>query len=241
VAIESPLEIRLGHDNKSFQTLAITMCSPEDIEDLIYGYLYTEHIITKIDDVKSIKSHDNELGFVSEVILNKSITYEKFLNKRNGLLHASCGVCGKTEIDDLLTFKYPYLQANQAQITMHIIQSLPQKLRQHQQAYAETGGLHASALFNHKGDIMAVKEDIGRHNALDKLIGCALKKGWLPLNNSIILLSGRVSFELVHKSLMAGLSTLAAIGAPSSLSVEIARLNHLNLFGFVKLTGLNQY
>ena len=241
IAVETPLEIRLGYDSDSFQSLAITMCSPDDINDLIFGYLFTENIIQKADDISEINVYDNEMGLIVEVILIKSIAYNNFLNKRHGMVHASCGICGKTEFDELLTYKYPHNQSNKNRIAGEIIQSLPQQLSNHQQGFTKTGGLHASALFTDKGDLMTVKEDIGRHNALDKLIGSALQKKLLPLKDHVILLSGRVSFELVHKSLMAGATALAAIGAPSSLSVEIAKVNKLDLFGFVKPSGFNQY
>ena len=241
LAVEAPLEIRLGHKSNEFKSFAITMCSPDDIGDLIYGYLFTENIIGEKSDILEINIFDNDLGLIAEVILGKSIAYEKYLNKRHGMVHASCGVCGKTEFDDLLTFNYPKLQLSANSISIEIIQSLPSMLNQHQQAFTKTGGLHASALFNANGDLIIAKEDIGRHNALDKLIGTALQQGLLPLTDYIVLLSGRVSFELVHKSLMAGVSSLAAIGAPSSLSVEIAKLNHLQLFGFVRNGGFNEY
>ncbi len=244
VAIESPLEIRLSHDASNFQTLAITLCTPADIEDLIYGQLYTEGIISYSSDVKVITVFDNELGLVAEIILVKSINYHKYLNNRHGMIHASCGLCGKTEIDDLLIFKYPNLNTTEQfknKLNAEIICSLPNKLLQAQKAFVQTGGLHASAVFDESGCLLMVKEDIGRHNALDKLIGYCLQQNLLPLSNKIILLSGRISFELVHKSLCAGVTTLAAIGAPSSLSVEIANLNKLKLLGFVKESGFNHY
>ncbi len=241
IAIESPLELRLGHDKERFQTLAITLCTPDDCEDLIYGYLFTEGIIVNQYDVVEINLFDNELGVIAEIILIKSITYEKYLNKRQGMVHASCGLCGKTEIDDLLTFNYIPLEKRRHKTNPKIICSLPEKLRQSQKAFVQTGGIHASALFDNKGQLICVREDIGRHNALDKLIGYCLQNNLLPLSDKIVLLSGRVSFELVHKSLIAGVTTLTAIGAPSSLSIEVAALNDLNLLGFVKKNGLNQY
>ncbi len=240
LAVESPLEIRLAHANeKEFKSLAITMCSPDDIEDLIVGYLFTENIIKQAKDVVGINIFDNELGLIAEVVLDESIAYEKFLNKRHGMVHASCGVCGKTEFDDLLTFNYSKI--NVSAVNPNVIQSLPEKLNQVQIGFKQTGGFHASALFDCDGNLIELREDIGRHNALDKLIGAAVQQGLLPLSDYIVLLSGRISFELVHKSLMAGVSTLAAIGAPSSLSVEIAKLNNLNLLGFVKSNSCNQY
>lgn len=239
IASETPLEIRLGHSNHEFKSLAITLCSPDDIDDLIYGYLFTESIIRQAVDILSINTFDNDLGLIAEVILDKSIAYDEFLNKRHGMVHASCGVCGKTEFDDLLTFNYHEIKPQK--IDPLIIQSLPHKLNQAQTAFKQTGGLHASALFDDKGELIMVKEDIGRHNALDKLIGAGLQQGLLPLSQYTVLLSGRVSFELVHKSLMAGVPTLAAIGAPSSLSVEVTNLNKLNLIGFLKDDGFNVY
>ncbi len=239
IALETPLEIRLGHSQKSFQTLAITMCSPEAVDDLVYGYLFTESIIQQSNDIVSINTFNNELGLIAEVHLKPAIAFEKFLNKRHGMVHASCGVCGKTDFDELLTYTYPTIK--ETKINASVIQSLPSKLNKMQKAFNKTGGLHASALFNSQGELVLLKEDIGRHNALDKLIGSAIQDGLIPLNGYIVLLSGRVSFELVHKTLMAGASTLAAIGAPSSLSIEIAKLNNMNLVGFVKANELNSY
>jgi FdhD protein len=241
VATEAPLEIRLGHSKDEFNTLAISMCSPSEVNDLVYGYLFTENIINTSSDVVEIKVFDNDLGLISEVLLDHSINYQKFINKRYGMVHASCGICGKTDFDDLLTFNYPVTNRAEGHIEPQIILSLPEKLKLKQQAFIQTGGLHASALFSDTGELLFINEDIGRHNALDKLIGTALRKGMLPLTKHIILLSGRVSFELVHKSLMAGVSTLCAIGAPSSLSIEIAQVNGLQLFGFSKASGFNRY
>ena len=246
LAVEAPLEIRLtshlaSSGEKEFDTLIITMCSPENIDDLVYGYMFTENIISQSSDIIGIKVFDNDLGLIAEVELDQSINYKKHLNKRQGMAHASCGICGKTDFDDMLTFKYTKLKSSDAHIQESLIQSLPAKLNQQQQAFKTTGGLHACAIFDKKGYLLCVREDIGRHNALDKLIGVALQKHILPLSDCIILLSGRISFELVHKSLTAGVSTLAAIGAPSSLSVEIARLNGLALLGFVKSDGYNVY
>jgi FdhD protein len=241
IAIECPLEIRLSHDRNKFQTLAITLCTPSDIDDLIYGYLLTESIINKSKDILEIKTFDNDLGLIAEVLLGQDVSFERFLNKRQGMVHASCGICGKTEFENLLTFDYLRLEKLLTPIDHSVICSLPEKLSQKQQGYIKTGGLHACALFDSNGHILFVKEDIGRHNALDKLIGYALQQQLIPLGNYIILLSGRVSFELVHKSLIAGLSHLCAIGAPSSLSIEIARLNGLSLMGFVNAAGFNRY
>jgi len=241
IAVESPLEIRLGYHHDKFQTLATTMCSPSDIKDLVIGYLYTENIIHKHADIIKIETFDNEIGKVAEVLISKKIDVSKYFNKRHGVVHASCGICGKTNFDDLLTYKYRYFNPLKKTIEPEIIFLLPEILKSKQHDFNQTGGLHASTLFNVQGEILNIREDIGRHNALDKVIGSALQQELLPLKNHIVLLSGRVSFELVHKSLMAGVTTLCAIGAPSSLSIEIAQTNNLNLFGFVKSDTYNQY
>lgn len=241
IATESPLEIRLGHQPEKFHTLAVTMCSPADIKDLVTGYLLTENIINNLKDLQKIEVFDNEIGLITEVLISEDIDIQPYLNKRQGAVHASCGICGKTDFDDLLVFNYANLKPSTHNLSSEVICSLPRKLKQAQLAYKKTGGLHASALFDKNGNIILMREDVGRHNALDKLIGAALKQWLLPLNDSTILLSGRVSFELVHKSLMAGAMTLCAIGAPSSLSIETAQSNGMNLIGFIQASGYNHY
>jgi len=241
VAVELPMEIRLSHDSKSFITLSITLCSPTNCEDLVYGYLFTENIITTASDIISCELCSNELGLIAEVILTKKIDFSRFLNKRHGMVHASCGICGKTEIENWLTYDYPKINKTQERIADEIICSLPQALLDSQVLFNKTGSLHACALFDLSGQLLNMREDIGRHNALDKLIGMSLRKDLLPLNNYMLLLSGRVSFELVHKSLKAGVAHLGAIGAPSNLSIEIAQLNQMKLYGFIKFDGFNIY
>jgi len=241
VAIESPLEIRIGHQSDTLHTLAVTMCSPTDIIDLVTGYLLTENITKDINHLHNIEVFDNEMGLIAEVFLSEDIDIQPYLNKRQGPVHASCGICGKTDFDDVLVFNYADLKPSSLNISSELLCSLPKKLNQTQHAYQKTGGLHACALFDFTGELLLMREDVGRHNALDKLIGAASKQGLLPLNDLIILLSGRISFELVHKSLMAGAMTLCAIGAPSSLSIETAQSNGMNLIGFIQASGYNHY
>lgn len=241
LAVESPLEIRVGHDAVKFYTLAVTLCTPAEIEHLVYGYLFTETIISQANDILSVQVFDNEFGLVVEILLIKEVEFSSYLNKRSHTVHTSCGLCGKTSFDDLLTCNYPTIDKANSSVPNSVILSLPQKLNQQQKSFAQTGGLHASALYSLQGELLILKEDIGRHNALDKLIGVALEQDLLPLTDYIILLSGRVSFELVHKSLLAGLSTLVSIGAPSSLSVEVAKFNNLTLLGFIKPDQFNVY
>ncbi|HOP22531.1 MAG TPA: formate dehydrogenase accessory sulfurtransferase FdhD [Gammaproteobacteria bacterium] len=239
VAVELPLEIRLGYADQ-FTTLVITMCSPEDIEDLVYGYLYSEGIIIHINQVENIEVFDAEFGLVAEVRCTEDVEIEKHLSKRQSVSHSSCGVCGKTEIDTIIAKNYPKI-CKQPLLSSSQIFALSQQMKQQQGAFQQTGGVHACALYNEKANLLSVKEDIGRHNALDKLIGESLVKGLLPLSKNIILLSGRVSYEMIHKSLMSGVSHLVAIGAPSSLSIELAKVNNLHLYGFVKNDSYNVY
>ncbi len=243
LAVESPLEIRIGYESNKdgFFTLSITLCSPSDIELLVSGHLFSERIIKTYSQILDIEIYKSEFGNIAEVKLDPTIEIQSFLNKRQSIMHSSCGVCGKTEFDELMMISYPKIKPSESEISSDIILSLPGKLNLHQQGFAQTGGIHASALFTADGEMISVKEDIGRHNALDKVIGMGLSEELLPLSNQIILLSGRVSFELVHKAIMAGVSTLAAIGAPSSLSVELAKSNNLNLIGFVKKDSFNIY
>ncbi|MEZ5495418.1 MAG: formate dehydrogenase accessory sulfurtransferase FdhD [Gammaproteobacteria bacterium] len=239
VAVELPLEIRLGYADQ-FTTLVITMCSPADIEDLIYGYLYSEGIIDNINQIENIEVFDVDFGVVAEVRCSKDVEIDKNLSKRQSVSHSSCGICGKTEIDAIITKNYPKI-IKQPLLSSNQIFTLSQQMKQQQGAFQQTGGVHACALYDEKANLLSVKEDIGRHNALDKLIGESLVKGLLPLSKNIILLSGRVSYEMIHKSLMSGVSHLVAIGAPSSLSIELAKVNNLHLYGFVKNDSYNVY
>ncbi len=241
VAVEYPLEIRVGHSTDQFFTLSVTLCTPTDIDAFVTGHLFTEGIIEQHDAILSIETFDDEFCLVVEVLLAESIDVKPHLATRKNISHPSCGVCGRTGFDDMFKSAYPIIQAPQKVLTAEFMMKLPHVLNEHQKAFNKTGGLHASALFNAQGELLAVFEDVGRHNALDKLIGHSLEKGLTPLSDHIILLSGRISFELVHKALMAGVSTLAAIGAPSSLSIELAQANRLNLIGFVSDNGYNVY
>ncbi len=241
VAVEHPLEIRIGHTADQWHTLAVTLCTPNNIEQFITGYLLTEGIVSSNSEIKYTEIFDDEFSLVVEVKLSDSIDIESHLKTRQNMAHPSCGVCGRTGFDDLFKTSYPKIEPMATPINDDIILALPKTLNQHQNAFKKTGGLHASALFNTQGELLAVFEDVGRHNALDKLIGHCLQASMLPLSNHIILLSGRISFELVHKALKAGASTLAAIGAPSSLSIELAKQNQLNLIGFINDESFNIY
>ncbi len=240
LAVEMPVEIRLSQKNQHFETLTITMCSPTEIADLVYGHLFTEAIITEVNQVLSIELFDEAFGVIVEVVVKASVDFNNHLNHRSKVAHASCGVCGKNSLEHIFMQKYPKIVSD-VEVSADVILSLPEKIHDKQLAFSQTGGVHACGLFSATGELLYLREDIGRHNALDKLIGVALQKNMLPLSNLTILLSGRVSFELVHKCLMAGTATVAAIGAPSSMSVEVAQLNGLTLIGFIKKNRYNIY
>lgn len=240
LAVEMPVEIRLSHNTSDFETLMLTMCSPSEVNDLVYGYLLTESIIKEVLEVLSIDIFDEAFGLIVEVVVDDSIQYKDHLKHRSKVMHASCGVCGKNNLEKMFLQKYPTITTTK-KICDEVIRSLPAKIHDEQMAFSQTGGVHACALFSFSGKLLLLREDIGRHNALDKLLGAALQKGLLPLSDHMVLLSGRVSFELVHKCLMAGVAVVAAIGAPSSMSVELAQANGLTLIGFIKKNRYNLY
>lgn len=240
LAIEEPLEIRLiysGVAKTESKTISITMRTPGADKDLATGFLFTEGIINSGDDISRFAASENSIT----VQLNKDIAVDLNHIDRNCYTTSSCGVCGKTSIDAIRTVGKYLHSTNQQRYPATLFKSLPDKLKKQQEVFKQTGGLHASALFNADGELVIVKEDVGRHNALDKLIGAALISKNLPLNDYILLLSGRISFELVQKAAMAGIKIVAAIGAPSSLAVETARSFDITLIGFLNSDRMNIY
>lgn len=248
LAIEEPLEITLCFNEKEeekAQRISITMRTPGNDPELAVGFLFTEGIIKSAEEVHSISFAK---GFLGEdpnrlnVKLNKEVTFNMAKLQRNFYTTSSCGVCGKASIDAIKTTGEPALYGKEKwQVAHAVIGSLPDKLRQAQDNFKMTGGLHASALFELNGNFIALREDVGRHNALDKLIGNALLENKMPLNKAILLLSGRASFELLQKSAMAGIQMVCAVGAPSSLAVETAKEFGITLVGFLKENRFNIY
>ncbi len=231
VAVEEPLQIRIGD-----RDFAITMRTPGQDRELAAGFLFTEGIIHSASQIADIVSDDR--GTVT-VTLAKGV--EVSVAQRNFYVTSSCGVCGKASIEGLRTAGCPALPRGIPRILASLIPQLPDKLRQAQPVFDRTGGLHASGLFDTAGNLVAVREDVGRHNAVDKLIGAALFEGRIPLAGRILMLSGRISFELVQKALMAGIPIVAAVGAPSSLAIETALHFGLTLIGFVRGERYNVY
>jgi len=244
VAIEEPLEIRLVYgsvENRISKNISVTMRTPSNDEELAIGFLFTEGILKNISEVKSLKKDILNENIIS-IKLNENVTPEIQKLERNFYTTSSCGVCGKSSIDAIRVVSR---NTNSTDINIKIksdlIYELPQMLRQQQSIFDKTGGIHASALFTLEGKFLALKEDVGRHNALDKLIGFCLQNGELNFSNKILLLSGRASFELIQKAAMAGIKLIAAVGAPSSLAVELAMEFDMTLIGFLKEDRFNIY
>jgi len=249
LAVEEPLEIRLStveNGKRVHRPISITMRTPGADHELAAGFLFTEGIVTGREQITDIRhcgkpAPGTELKNTVLVELAEGVGVELKRLERNFYTTSSCGVCGKSSIDALRTGAKKIEQNDHPAIASEILTRLPDLLRSSQSIFDSTGGLHASALFSADGVLDLVREDVGRHNALDKVIGAKFLAGNLPLSNSILLVSGRASFELVQKALMAGIPILAAVGAPSSLAVELADEFGMTLVGFVRDGGFNVY
>ena len=249
LAVEEPLEIRLGlneNGKSKHRAISITMRTPGADLELAAGFLFTEGILDRAEQITKIrhcglsgKNKDLQNTVVVELTDGVEIDFKHL--ERNFYTTSSCGVCGKSSIEALRTGVKKLENDHRSTVSSAIIHSLPNTLRAQQDVFDQTGGLHASALFNLKGELGIVREDVGRHNALDKVIGTKFLAGELPLSDNILLVSGRASFELVQKALMAGIPILAAVGAPSSLAVELAAEYGMTLIGFVRDGRFNIY
>jgi FdhD protein len=232
LAVEEPLEIRVDGE-----PLTVTMRTPGDDIDLAAGFLYTEGLLTDLDQVHEIKLCDGNVAAVTTrpggAPLRKS--------SRTFLTTSACGVCGKDSIDAIRVRSVFDLSTDLGTVDPAVLTQLPARLSQAQRVFASTGGLHAAGLFTAAGELLVLREDVGRHNAVDKVAGWALRNGQLPLRNQVILVSGRASFELVQKAVMIGVPVLAAVSAPSSLAAELATETGLTLVGFLRGTTMNVY
>jgi FdhD protein len=239
LAVEEPLDIRVSwNENRLPATVSVTMRTPGDDAELAAGYLLTEGIIRRREDIAGM--HPCRSGAI-RVELASGLALDLAHLERHSYTSSSCGACGKTSIAALRATPPWPLPTTTPMVDLDVVRSLPEALREAQVLFSVTGGLHASALFDLEGRLLVMREDVGRHNALDKVIGAELLAGRLPANERILIVSGRVSFELVQKALMAGIPTLAAIGAPSSLAVELAREAGMTLLGFVRADRVNVY
>ncbi|MBK8611170.1 MAG: formate dehydrogenase accessory sulfurtransferase FdhD [Chitinophagaceae bacterium] len=243
IAVEEPLEIQLTYSTDTglmHKNIAVTMRTPGHDADLAAGFLFTEGIIvasTDIDAIKRVAADDNRIS----VVLKENIVPVLANASRNFYSTSSCGICGKASIEAIRTVSQFNDLPDTIQIPATVFYGLQNKLKTQQKAFEDTGGIHASALFNLDGHFILLREDVGRHNALDKIIGSSLLNNQLPASHCILLLSGRASFELLQKSVMAGIKIVAAVGAPSSLAVKMARENGITLIGFLKDNRFNIY
>ena len=249
LVIEQPLEIKIVSENSwgiEEKSIAITMRTPANDFDLVLGFLFTEDIIQHISQVKNIHyCTDGGRGEAQENIVKVELSNDVKVDwqklQRNFYTTSSCGVCGKTAIEAVAQCSRFTSPVPKAMWSIAMIHQLSRIVRDFQTTFSYTGGLHAAALFDIEGRLVLLREDVGRHNALDKLIGAMLLKKHLPLNEHLLWLSGRVSFELVQKALMAGISTMVAVGAPSSLALELAQSVDMTLIGFARNQSFNIY
>ncbi|MES2792268.1 MAG: formate dehydrogenase accessory sulfurtransferase FdhD [Planctomycetota bacterium] len=241
VAVEEPLEIDLvvPHGAQSLvQSIAVTMRTPGHDLELAAGFLFTEGIIRDVNDIVSIRSPSAN---VVHVTLQPSVLVDAARLDRQSFVSSSCGVCGKRSIAAVFAIRHHAIHPGFPRISAEIVNSLPRTQRAAQATFQRTGGIHAAALFDSAGQLLSIFEDVGRHNALDKLIGWELLAGRIPLGDQLVLVSGRASFELIQKASMAGIPVLAAVGAPSSLAVSLARQSAMTLLGFVRDDRFNVY
>lgn len=242
LAIEEPLEVQLFYGNKNNlvqKTISITMRTPGHDEELTLGFLFTEGIIQNKNQIAGIYISSTENKAL--ITLNENEQFNLQKTERNFYTTSSCGVCGKTSIEAIKTISLYKNTTDEIQIKAATFYQLEKELRKQQALFESTGGLHASALFDLNGNLINLREDVGRHNALDKLIGASFSREELPLNNKILLLSGRASFELLQKATMAGIKIIAAVGAPSSLAVQLAEETGVTLIGFLRNNQFNIY
>jgi len=249
ISIEEPVEIIIKYKDKEIwveKTISVTMRTPGDDEDLVRGFLFNEKIIEKIDYIEKIEltgKPTEQYGLKNKIIvtINNSDNIDVDKIKRNFLTNSSCGVCGKSSLDALEIIKKDKILKSNPKISKEVLMSSPKKLRKNQSEFSKTGGIHASGLFSAQGDIVAIKEDVGRHNALDKLIGYALKENLLDNTSQFLACSGRLNFDLVQKALMANIGILIGVGAPTSLAIDLANKFDMTLVGFVKEDSFNIY
>ncbi|MET9958640.1 formate dehydrogenase accessory sulfurtransferase FdhD [Streptomyces sp. NPDC006326] len=243
LAAEEPLEIRLNG-----KPLAITMRTPGDDFALAVGFLVSEGVLGSPADVRAVTycegaTDDGTNTYnVVNVQLAPGVELPAFTLERNVYTTSSCGLCGKASLDAVRTAtRFPQGASDGVRIPVELLAQLPDRLRAAQKVFDRTGGLHAAGLFSAQGELLDLREDVGRHNAVDKIIGRALQDGRLPLTGSVLLVSGRASFELAQKAVMAGIPVLAAVSAPSSLAVDLARESGLTLVGFLRGPDMNIY
>jgi FdhD protein len=242
IAVEEPLELRVDG-----RPLAVTMRTPGHDVELAHGFLHTEGVIGSVDDIRDARycdSRDDEGRNTYNVLdlgLSPGVPAPEIGVERNFYTTSSCGVCGKASLD-AVRVKTRFSPADDpVRVPFDVLVSLPDVLRDHQQVFDRTGGLHAAGLFSASGELLVVREDVGRHNAVDKVVGWALLAGLIPARGCVLVVSGRTSFELAQKAVMAGIPILGAVSAPSSLAVDLADECGLTLAGFIRNGSMNVY
>ena len=249
ISIEEPLEISIRykeHDKWIKNSLSITMRTPGHDEDLVRGFLFNEQIIQSLNDIETIESFGEKVGQYNIqnkilVTLNNSKNVNISKIKRDFLTNSSCGVCGKSSLDALEILKKEKTSKSNPKLSKEVLINSPSMLRENQSEFAKTGGIHASGLFSSNGNLISLREDVVRHNALDKLIGSSLISKNLQPNNQFITCSGRLNFELVQKVLMTNIGLMIGVGAPTSLAIDLANRFDMTLIGFVKEDSFNIY
>jgi len=239
VVAEEPLEIRIGG-----QPVAVTMRTPGNDFELAIGFLVTEGLVQRPEQVRTIQTcawkQSGEFNVVDVVLSDDAPRFDPAAS-RNFYTTSSCGLCGKASIDAIRTRAQWPVRDDPLRVGVAMLQSLPARIRQAQRVFERTGGLHAAGLVDSAGALVCVREDVGRHNAVDKVIGWAATERRLPLRSHLLMVSGRASFELAQKALMAGIPALAAVSAPSSLAVELAEEAGMTVVGFIRDGGMNVY
>ena len=249
ISIEEPLEISLKYkeqDKWVQNSLSITMRTPGHDEDLVRGFLFNEQIIQNLKDIKTIESFGEKVGQYNIqnkilVTLNNSKNVNILKIKKDFLTNSSCGVCGKSSLDVLDILKKEKTPKSNPKLSKEVLIHSPSILRKNQSEFAKTGGIHASGLFSSNGDLITLREDVGRHNALDKMIGDSLINNYLQPTDQFITCSGRLNFELVQKVLMTNIGFMIGVGAPTSLAIDLANKFDMTLVGFVKEDSFNIY
>jgi FdhD protein len=242
LAVEEPLELRVGGES-----LQVTMRTPGDDFDLATGFLLAEGVITRPRDIVSMRycagvdANGEQTYNLLDIVLAADLPAPPKSAKRNTTVTSACGVCGKDSLEDVRTKAAWSVAEDDTRISAEVLASLPPRLRKAQKIFDRTGGLHAAGLFTADGELLTAKEDVGRHNAVDKVLGQALREGLVPLRGKVLAVSGRASFELVQKAVMAGIPALAAVSAPSSLAADLAEESGLTLAGFVREDTMNLY
>lgn len=249
VVVEEPLEIRLGYgelEDRSETSVVITMRTPGNDFDLAVGFLYGEGIIKSKEDIASVKycyssGEEQEEDNVVRVELKPDVKVDLSLSERHGFSHSGCGICGLTSIESAFKLSESKIQTEDISIDLGVITSLSEKAFEEQYNFKTTGGIHSASLFTSAGELIDIKEDVGRHNAVDKLIGSQILNEKAIKKDSILFLSGRMGFELAQKAAMAGFPIVVSVGAPSSLAIQLGKKMNMTLIGFTKKNKFNVY